>query len=185
MTSLWLMLCDPSVDSMSFFQKKKQFLYVKREYRRIADKTPRLMMDQRIDTLPPLPDEFATLYPAAYNKAFSTRPGDGPMRCPLNMQRLLEIDNSYRCRGSGPELDFQRGAQSSATSLALAPIEPQSDIRQMLLQSQQQMQQMQAFAINAMQLVAGNRGGAAASGSGGAGNGLLENLEVFSQGARA
>ncbi|CAK0857286.1 unnamed protein product [Prorocentrum cordatum] len=185
MTSLWLMLCDPSVDPMSFFQKKKQFLYVKREYRRIADKTPRLMMDQRIDTLPSLPDEFATLYPAAHNKAFSTRPGDGPMRCPLNMQRLLEIDNSYRCRGSGPELDFQRGAQSSATSLALAPIEPQSDIRQMLLQSQQQMQQMQAFAINAMQLVAGNRGGAAASGSGGAGNGLLENLEVFSQGARA
>ena len=61
MTSMWLLICEPSVDRMSCFQLKTQHNYVKREYKRIADKSQK--PTEYINTLPSLPDDLARSHP--------------------------------------------------------------------------------------------------------------------------
>ena len=187
MTSMWLLICDPDVHKMTYFQLKANHGYVKKEYRAIADKCPK--PDNYLDTLPNLPSDLARSHPQAYAKAYSTRAGDGPMRCPLDMAKLRDIDNRYRCRGAGAEKHAAQpmggGPQGSgnAASSQLVPFAPSGgphdDIRQLVSQQAQQMQQMQTMAMTCMSLVAGGRVGAGAGSAGDEMASFMETLEVF------
>ena len=187
MTSLWLLLCEPSVDKMSYFQLKAQHGYVKKEYKRIADKSqkPTTYMPR----LPPLPDDLARSHPQFYAMAYTSRAGDGPMRCPLDMGKLREIDGRYRCRGVGPDSQSvgarpQGSGDAASSQLVTFGSSGQDDIRQMIAQQAQQMQQMQTMATHAMSLVAGGRVGAGAGTAGDEWPSLLDNLELFDNAAR-
>lgn len=193
MSSMWVLITDPNAYKLSSFQLKAHHGYVKREYRTIADKFPR--PDNHMDTLPNLPGDLARSHPQAYAKAYSTRAGDGPMRCPLDMTKLRDLDNRYRCRGVGSEKHAAQpmggGQQGSgyAASGQLVPFAPsggsQDDIRQMIAQQAQNMQQMQQMAMTAMSLVAGGRVGAGAGSAGDEMASFMETLEVFGNASRS
>ena len=142
MTSLWLFLVEPDLMRLTYWHKKRQFDYLKKEYRRVVERTPRCPVKVKI--LPVSPEELAMKNPEVYNRAFSAQKGDGPMRCPLDLVKLRALDASYRCRGGGPGRDE---ASSSSSQLALnstsGPANAQMELcRQMMVQQAQQMQVM-------------------------------------------
>ena len=106
------------------------------------------------------------------------------MRCPLDMGKLREIDERYRCRGVGPN-SRPVGARplgsgdAASSQLVTFGSSGQDDIRQMVVQQSQQIQQMQTMAMNVMSLVAGGRVGAGAGTAGDEWPSLLDNLELF------
>ncbi|CAK0895667.1 unnamed protein product [Prorocentrum cordatum] len=191
MASMWLLITDPNAYKLNCFQLKATRGYVKSEYRTIADKFPGPGF--HMGPLPNLPGDLARSHPQAYAKACSTRAGDGPMRCPLSMSKLRDLDNRYRCRGVGAEKhaaqQMSAGPQGSgnAPSGQLVPYAPSGgphdDIRQMIAQQAQNMQQMQNMAMTAMSLVAGGRVGAGAGSAGDEMVSFMENLEVFGNAA--
>ena len=163
--SLWMMLTEKDAENFTYFKKKSSFHHFKAEYRRVADKSPKAL--ERISQLPMLPEQMAALHPAMYSKAFTSRPGDGPRRCPLDAAKLRGLDDSYKCRGGVPPAE-------SASSHQLALVAPQGGqqdaYRQMLDQQGMQLQALQGLAMQLM------RGAPQRAGNG---DDILDNLTLL------
>eukprot|EP00959_Pyramimonas_sp_CCMP1952_P046696 975385-Pyramimonas_sp.AAC.1 len=113
--------------------KKKNQDHVKTEFRRIADKSPKPPVF--IQDLPGTPAELHAKFPQIYHLAFTQE--DVPSACPLDLRKLRELDDSYKCRGGKPS------PSESASTVAICASDSgntTSALERLIMQQSQQMQ---------------------------------------------
>ena len=90
--TLWLILTNPNPQNMTEQEKQNSLAKVKFEFHRIADKMAN--PSEHVVTLPGTAADLLKQHPSIYKSAFTSAPGDGPVRCPLDLRNVWEIDNS-------------------------------------------------------------------------------------------
>ena len=113
-TSLWILSSTDSSELLRLTRQQKSalFLHFKREF----DKRRKALPDPTVylQNLPPTPLRCLKDYPALYSSFY--RDGAEPVPAKINMQSLIELDQSYSCRGGGSAATVV----GSSTSTALA-----------------------------------------------------------------
>ena len=148
LTSVWLTITVKDVSSWSPEQMQETKKHVSKEFHRIAihEGDPAFFMRE----LPPSPQLLLAQAPIMYNRVFAR--GEPAVPCPLDLNRLRTLDDSFRCRGRGP-------APSQHSSILASQAQPQGDVftgqsmvqfGQMMLGGMREIQHTQQAAIKLM-----------------------------------
>lgn len=128
-------------NDQSAAQKQSMYKFVKDEYKKFCRHLP--MPDELPPSLPNCTSEMQTKYPAIFEAAFSRN--EPPVQCDLDVRRfILQVDRSYRCRGSGGEhpaaLPMQGVSSSSGVEAILTKFaEQQMQLMTMMMGGSMQM----------------------------------------------